>query len=34
MGSGTYVQWVARTIADLAASSTITRYHVLEALSY
>lgn len=25
---------VARTIADLAASPTITRYHVLEALSY
>ena len=25
---------VARTIADLAASPTITRYHVLEALPY
>ena len=25
---------VARTIADLAASQHITRYHVLEALSY
>ena len=34
IGSDTYVQWAARAIADLAASPTITRYHVLEALSY